>query len=131
MKKKMGILLVFLLNINYFCYVQAQEANSKRIDSLQVVYFTEKLVLTPEEGTEFWPVYNSYKNDIKVVRKDTASDQIAVEEKILNIRKKYKNDFKKILGTDDRVNKVYVLEKEFRDMLRNELLDRQNKDPDS
>ena len=131
MKKKLGILLVILLNINYFCYVQAQEANSKRIDSLQVAYFTEKLILTPEESTEFWPIYNNYKNEIKAVRKDSASDQIAVEEKVLNIRKKFKHDFKKILGTDDRVNKVYLLEKEFRDMLRNELLDRQTKDPDN
>jgi len=130
MKKKLSVLLVILLNINYFCYAQAQEANSKKVDSLQVAYFTEKLALTPDESEKFWPVYNNYKNEIKVVRKDSESDPIALEEKILNIRKKYKNDFKKILETDDRVNKVYVLEKDFRDMLRNELLDRQTKDPD-
>jgi len=131
MKKKLSVLLVIILNINYFCYAQAQEANSKKVDSLQVVYFTEKLALKPEESEQFWPVYNNYKNEIKTARKDSESDPIALEEKILNIRKKYKNDFKKVLETDDRVNKVYVLEKDFREMLRNELLDRQAKDPDS
>ena len=130
MKKKLSILLAILLNINYFCYVQAQEVNSKKIDSLQSVYFTEKLVLTPDESEKFWPVYSNYKNEIKTVKKENESDRIAAEEKILNVRKKYKVDFKKILGDDDRVNKVYVLEKEFRDMLRDELIDRQTKDPD-
>jgi len=130
MKKNLSILIAILLNINYFCYVQAQEANSKKIDSLQSVYFTEKLVLTPDESEKFWPVYNNYKNEIKTVKKENESDHIAAEEKVLNVRKKYKIDFKKILEDDDRVNKVYVLEKEFRDMLRDELIDRQTKDPE-
>lgn len=130
MKKKLGILLAILLNINYFCHVQAQEVNSKKIDSLQSVYFTEKLVLTPDESEKFWPVYNSYKNEIKTVKKENETDRIATEEKVLNVRKKYKVDFKKILEDDERVNKVYVLEKEFRDMLRDELIDRQTKDAD-
>ena len=131
MTKKVTVLLVILLNINYFCYAQAQEGNSKRIDSLQIEYFTKELVLTQEESVMFWPVYNSYKNEIKGVRKENESDPIALEEKILNVRKKYKDSFKKILEDDERVNKVYVLEKNFREMLRNELLDRQSKDPDS
>src|SRR4051794_22543343 len=131
MKKKLTVLLVILLNINYFCHAQAQEANSKRVDSLQVAYFNEKLSLTPEESEEFWPVYNNYKAEIKAARTENESDPIALEEKILNIRKKYKNDFKKILGNDERGNKVYILEKDFREMLRNELLDRQTKDPDT
>lgn len=136
MKKRLSVLLVILLNINYFCYSQTQEANSKKAETLQIEYFTKELVLTPDESQKFWPVYNNYKNDIKNVKKENESDPIASEEKILNIRKKYKGDFKKILDSDDRVNKVFVLEKNFREMLRNELLDRQSKgdgskDPDN
>lgn len=130
MKIKSTVLLVVLLNINYFCYAQTQDGNSKRIDSLQIEYFTKELILKPEESEQFWPVYNSYKNEIKSARKENESDAIALEETILNIRKKFKNDFKRILEDDERVNKVYVLEKNFREMLRNELLDRQSKDPD-
>lgn len=136
MKKKLTVLLVIFLNINYFCYAQAQDGYSKKIDSLQVEYFTKELLLKTDEAERFWPVYNNYKNEIKTARKDSESDPIALEEKILNIRKKYKNDFKEILEIEERVNKVYVLEKSFREMLRNELLDRQSKgeedkDPDS
>lgn len=128
MKKKFTVLLVIFLNINYFCYSQAQEGISKKVDSLQIEYFTKELVLNAYESEKFWPIYNNYKNEIKTARKDSESDPIALEEKILNIRKKYKGDFKKILENEDRVNKVYVLEKNFREMLRNELLDRQSKE---
>lgn len=80
--------------------------------------------LTPEESEKLWPVYNNYKNEIKSIRKDDQSDQIALEEKVLNIRKKYKDDFKTILGTDERVNKLFVAEKNFMEMLRKELIKR-------
>ncbi len=125
MPKKIVVLLVIILNINYFGYAQTQEGNFKKIDSLQVEYFNKELVLTPEESESFWPVYNNYKNEIKSVKKESENDPIVLEEKILNIRKKYKDNFKKILESDDRVNKVYVLEKNFREMLQKELLDRQ------
>src|SRR5215210_3351429 len=131
MKRKFVVLFVIFLNVSYFCYSQAQEGYSKKIDSLQVEYFTKELVLTPAESEKFWLVYNNYKNEIKTARKEDESDPIALEEKILNIRKKYKNDFKVILESEDRVNKVYVLEKSFREMLRNELLERQSKGEDS
>lgn len=129
MTKKITVLLVIILHINYFSYsqaeTQAQEGNSKKIDSLQIEYFNKELVLTSDESENFWPVYNNYKNEIKSVKKESENDPIALEEKILNIRKKYKDNFKKILESDDRVNKVYVLEKNFREMLQKELLDRQ------
>lgn len=135
MRRKFVILLI-IFNITYFSHLHAQDGYSKKIDSLQTEYFTKELVLTADESDQFWPVYNNYKNEIKSARKETESDPIALEEKILNIRKKYKNDFKKILEDDDRVNKVYVLDKNFRDMLREELLKRQSKgegdkDPDN
>lgn len=117
---------MFCLNINYFCYVSAQDPNAKKAETLQTAYFTKELVLTPDEASKFWPVYGDYKNEIKDVSKDEGTDPIALEEKVLNIRKKYKADFKKVLGSDDRVNKVYILEKNFRQMLRDELLDRRS-----
>ena len=85
---------------------------------------TKELQLTSEESEKLWPVYNNYRNEIKAIRKEDQTDQIILEEKVLNIRKKYKDDFKSILGTDERVNKLFVAEKNFREMLRKELIKR-------
>ncbi|MGI8635796.1 MAG: hypothetical protein ACR2KZ_10375, partial [Segetibacter sp.] len=93
-------------------------------DSVQVEYLTKELQLTSEESEKLWPVYSNYRNEIKAIRKEDQNDQIILEEKILNIRKKYKDEFKSILGTDERVNKLFVAEKNFREMLRKELIKR-------
>ena len=128
MVKSLVILLALILNLHCSGYAQTpQDGSRKKPQELQIEYFTKELALTPDESQKFWPVYNNYKTDIKNIRTESEKDPIALEEKILNIRKKYKGDFKKVLDSDDRVNKVFVLEKSFREMLRNELLDRQSK----
>ena len=126
MKKKLTLILVVLINNYYFCFSQPAQ-NVKKADSVQVEYLTKELQLTSEESEKLWPVYNNYKNDIKNIKKEDQSDQIVLEEKVLNIRKKYKDDFKGILGSDERVNKLFVAEKNFKEMLRKELIQRRIK----
>ncbi|MCW3079146.1 MAG: hypothetical protein JWR87_576 [Segetibacter sp.] len=123
MKKKLTLLIVLLININYFCFAQPPQS-SKKADSLQVEYITKELELTSDESDKLWPIYNNYKNEIKSIKKEDQSDQLVLEEKFLNIRKKYKDDFKAVLGTDERVNKLFVAEKNFTEMLRKELIKR-------
>lgn len=126
--KKILLLTLFLLNISYFCYAQADNRKNN-IEAIQIAYLTRELSLSSEEAQKFWPVYNEYRDELVSVRKETRNDEVLFEEKILNIRKKYKTDFKKVLGTDQRVNQVFVAEKSFRDLLRKELMNRKgNKD---
>ncbi len=120
--KKFLLSTLFLLNISYFCYSQVNRRD--KIEALQIAYLTDKLSLTPEEAQKFWPVYNNYRDELINTRKETRDDEVLFEERILNVRKKYKTDFKKVLGTDERVNQVYLAEKSFRDLLRKELMRR-------
>jgi hypothetical protein len=121
--KKILLLTLFLLNISYFCYAQG-EKRKNNIEAIQIAYLTRELSLSSEEAQKFWPVYNEYRDELLGVRKEVRNDEVLFEEKVLNIRKKYKTDFKKVLGTDQRVNQVFVAEKSFRDLLRKELLNR-------
>lgn len=125
MKRKFTLLLVIFVNISYICFSQAKEGKGRKVESVQIIFFTKELALTPEETAKFWPIYNNYKSEIKSARKGRGSDQIALDEQILNIRKKYKNDFKSVLGSEERVNKMFVTERNFWEMLRTELLERQ------
>lgn len=121
--KKILLLTLFLLNINYFCYSQV-ENRKNNIEAIQIAYLTKELSLSSEEAQKFWPVYNEYRDELLAVRKEARNDEVLFEEKVLNIRKKYKADFKRVLGTDQRVNQVFVAEKSFRDLLRKELMNR-------
>ena len=87
-------------------------------------YLTKELNLTPEESEKLKPVYRSYLLDLRGVRRENNSDPIAAEEKILTLRKKYREDFRKILNSEERVNKLLIAEKKFRDILRKELIER-------
>ncbi|MDB5249362.1 MAG: hypothetical protein JWQ40_3756 [Segetibacter sp.] len=119
MKKKLTLLLVIFININYFCFAQGQDGN-KKAESVQIAYITKELALTPGESEKLWPIYNNYKNEIRSAIKANGS-QIEMEEKVLNTKKKYKNDFQKVLGSEERVNKLFEAEKNFREILRQEL----------
>ncbi len=53
------------------------------------------------------------------------TDVIDNEERILNIRKKYRPEFEKVLGTP-RMNKLFTAEKEFRVVLIRQLKNKNN-----
>src|SRR5438105_8996602 len=124
--KKIVIILSLLFLHNYFCVGKTRpDTGDNKIEGLKETYMNKELNLTPEEGQKFWPVYRNYFKEIRQAKKNYGNDEMAFEEKVVEIRKKYKNNFKKILNSDDRVNRVYVSEKNLRDLLKKELQNRQ------
>lgn len=122
--KKLPIIAIFVAAL---CYTSnAQPPNrANRIEALKVAYITRMLNLTSEEAQKFWPVYNIYFEELKQARRSNKEDELKFEEDALNVRKKYKSEFKKILNDDIRVNKVFRVDIEFRNELQKELKKRQ------
>lgn len=106
-----------------------KQFNKNNIEALKVAYITRQLNLTPEEAQKFWPVHNIYFEELKKARKENIDNELVFEEKALNVRKKYNADFRKILMSDERVNKMYKLEKDFNNELRKELMNRRMNNP--
>ena len=103
-----------------------QKPNGARLEALKIAYITKKLNLTPQEAQRFWPVYNQYAADMKEVRKNAnqaSEPEIATEEKILNIRKKYNGEFVKALSPQ-RADQFFRCEKEFGAFVTRELIQR-------
>lgn len=94
------------------------------IEAIKVAYITKQLNLSAEEAQKFWPVHNAYMAELKKARQDNKMAELAFEEQALSIRKKYNNDFKKILNAEDRVNTVFKLDRNFNDMMRQEMMKR-------
>ncbi len=122
--KKIILFLSFFVGLSYLA-----NAQPPKVQAIFVAYVTKELNLTPDEAQKFWPIYNQYFEELKKARDENKSDELAFEEKVLNIRKKYKPEFKKVLNDDVRVNKVYVLEKNFKEMLRKEMQKRAKNRP--
>lgn len=125
--KKYFLLLSIFVNIWYICSAQGIKRN--RAEAIQQTYFVNQLKLSPEETQKFWPIFNSYKEEIRKSRLERKDDELAFEEKVLGIRKKYKPEFKAVLGSDQRVNQVFIAEKSFRELLRKELQNRRRDQP--
>jgi len=96
-----------------------------KVQQLKIGYMTNELNLTAEEAQKFWPLYNAYNKESSQARKDNKEDIIVLDEILLNIKKKYTVEFKKILGTDQRANKVFVSERNFGNVIRKEMENRQ------
>ncbi len=118
-------LLILIISFTGFTSITAQDNREQRIEKVQalkVAFITQKLSLTTDEAQRFWPVYNRYEADIKQVMMNnkTGGDAIDNEEKILNVKKRYKQDFVKIVG-EPKTNTLFNAEKEFRGVLMHQL----------
>ncbi len=119
---------ILILCLSFFiysiCFAQKSDKAS-RIEAVKRAYIEKQLNLTPEEANNLWPVYDSYSNEIRQARRQCSGDELACDEQVLNIRKKYKNDFKRVLILDTRVNRIYVIDRNYRELLKKELQKRQ------
>lgn len=127
--KKIFTLLLFLCFHNYFCLAQSSDGDdNSRVEVVKMGYMTRELNLTPQEAQRFWPVYNNYVSEIRQARNRYPDDEVAFEKKVVEIKERYKGNFKKVLGNNSqRINKVYTTDKQFNNALRNELRNRQQK----
>jgi hypothetical protein len=125
MKKYLLLVLIFA-GTALISYAQPAE-QLKKLEAIQIAFLTKELNLTTDEAQKFWPVYNNYRSELlKVVKDNRDADVLEKDELVLNIRKKYKPEFKKVLSSDDRVNKIFKVELAFKQMLKKELQNRQN-----
>jgi hypothetical protein len=102
----------------------AEQKKNERIQSVEIGYYTRQLQLTPEEAEKFWPVFNQYRKELKTVSlENTGADQLEKEQKILDIRKKYKKNFSTVLD-NERALKFYDAEDKFKMLVKKEMNNR-------
>ena len=125
-------LLVLILFTGSLTLIKAQdrqdlkEGRSEKIQSLKIAFITQKLELTSDEAQKFWPVYNRYETEIRQANKDSKAgggDAIDNEEKVLNVKKKYRIEFIKVIG-QPKTNILFNSEREFRGVLMRHLKDK-------
>lgn len=120
------LILILTLFLGSFSIANAQKENkedrAEKVQALKIAFITQKLELTSNEAQTFWPVYNRYETDLRQVMKDNRSggDPIDNEEKVLNVKKKYRSEFTKVIG-QPKTNILFNAEREFRGVLMRQL----------
>jgi len=123
------------------CMIMAQRPaphskgeSRERIEAQRIAFITQKLQLTPDEASKFWPIYNEHKDQLKDMRDDferpdlmNVSDDEAraiierhlqQEEKRLEMKRTLFNRLRSVIGAR-KVLLLQAAEKEFnRELLR-------------
>jgi predicted transposase YbfD/YdcC len=74
---------LILIALSLFCttasFAQNGERMRERVKAQKIAFITDKLDLTPEEATKFWPIYNAAEERIEAVR---TKDMRSIKSKI-------------------------------------------------
>ena len=96
----------------------------ERLELFSIQFITKKLNLTPAEAEKFWPLYNEQKAASRNLMQTAKEDEIAFQEAMLVIRKKFKKDLMPILKTEERVSLALKVDRDLLNRMRNEMIRR-------
>jgi len=121
------IILAFLL-VSGMARAQNPQRGERlaRLQGLKIEFINRYLKLTTADSG-FWQVYTPYSMEMRRAKLNSTDDIIGMEEQVLTIRKKYQPEFRKILASEDRVQKVYTIDREFNKLVREEMQKRSDK----
>lgn len=98
------------------------------LEAMKTGFITRRLELTPEEAQKFWPIYNGYAAELRQAysnyRSNRNGSEIALEEALLNIKKKYSVEFLKAIPPP-KINEFFRAEKDFNAFVQREMQRRQ------
>eukprot|EP00388_Colpodella_angusta_P030800 GDKK01020531.1.p1 GENE.GDKK01020531.1~~GDKK01020531.1.p1 ORF type:complete len:135 (-),score=15.74 GDKK01020531.1:59-463(-) len=69
-KKLIPLLLILISASSFGQDGSFMKKKREQIKSLKVAFITTELQLTPEESTKFWPLYNSYEDKQREIKKE-------------------------------------------------------------
>jgi hypothetical protein len=112
MKKFLYTVCIFLLTATV-SFAQDDAKMSERMTE----YIQRRLGLSKAEAERFQPVFLNYYNDLKRTTRDNKSDKLVLQQKVTDLRVKYRDQFKPIVG-DKRSNDVFAYERDFIDEVK-------------
>ncbi|HAE34321.1 MAG TPA: hypothetical protein DCG22_00915 [Bacteroidetes bacterium] len=123
--------------------------DDERAEALRIAFLTNYLSLTPDESKVFWPVYNSMRDEVKVIMesrrdkmersdftkmtdeqlKQYLDNYFQSEQQLLDIRKRYAGQFSQVLPMQ-KVAMLTGAEEAFKRELLRHARDRRDGPPD-
>jgi Spy/CpxP family protein refolding chaperone len=105
-----------------------RQNNAEIVRKIFIGHMTKQLNLTESEAQQFWPVFNNYEGEWRGVLKQNGEDVIKRDAALLELKKKYKPDFQRVLSNSEpRANKVFMVHDKFMINLRNMMEKRQER----
>ena len=97
-------------------FAQDDDRDSK-ISERMTEYIQRRLGLSKAEAERFQPVFLNYYNDLKRTTRENRSDKLVLQQKVIELRLRYRDQFKPIVG-EKRSNDVFAYERDFVDEVK-------------
>jgi hypothetical protein len=125
MKKILLILSLFMVTTNA---LMAQDEGDEKIRDKMREYIQQRMRLSKNEAERFSPIFLRYFREWRTALKDNQGDRLILQQKVVELRLRYRNEFKEIVG-EKRSNEVYINQekfiKELKDLRRERMQNRQ------
>lgn len=121
-----------MVTLSFALQAQDRAKPDPQIRKLKIEYVTSQMSLTQNQLQKFLPLYNRYSDELLVHRRAikaleknanssyTVEERQKLEEKMVEIKGRYKDDFLKII-TAQQLASMYKAESEFKNILLNHL----------
>lgn len=123
--KKIFYIFIFLLAAQPLLAQDDPQGEGKLREKM-IQYIQNKLGLNRSEAERFQPVFVNYLKELRQanrVSKDKGETGLDLQQKIVDIRVRYRDQFKPIIG-EKRSNEVFEHERDFIKTVREEIKDR-------
>jgi hypothetical protein len=114
--KKIIYIFTFLL-FAHSSFSQDEQNGTARIKEKMVNYIQDRLGLSKAEAERFQPIFLDYFKDLKRTNQDFKGDRLVLQQKIIEVRLKYRDQFKPVIG-EKRSNDVFLYERDFVNTLK-------------
>ncbi len=124
------LLLILFVSISFIAGAVAQQGfeSNPKVKDLRKKFFNKELLFTDAEDKAFWPIFNKYQGEIKSLTKqyksrkypetdkgaeDKIKDSLEFDDKKSALKKKYLDQFSKVLPVK-KVAKIEPTERKFK-----------------
>jgi len=132
--KRIVYIIIFIFSLSGVSFTQEVDDAGGKLRDKMIEYIQTKLSLSKAEAERFQPVFLEYLKDMKNTKQQFNGDRLILQQKIIDLRIRYRDQFKPIVG-EARSNAVFQHEREFvekaikerNDRLQNRVDSRANK----
>ena len=105
MKKFLLILTLFFVTASVL-HAQDEDGDNDKIRDKMTEFVQRRLNLNKNEAEKFSPIFLRYFKEWRTTLRNFKSDRLILQQKIVELRLRYRTEFKDIIG-EKRSNEVY------------------------
>ncbi len=123
--KKYLLILTLLIAGSFSGFAQEDETDPRmgKLQEKMQQYIQKRLNMTKAESEKFSPIFIRYITELRKVHVENRTDRPMQQLKAAEVRVRFRDEFRQVMD-EKRANKVFIVEKEFMEIARREMIER-------